>query len=482
MPNLYPKKKSTSYTTNMTGRSRLLLIIFSFTILSLHLQAQDILTLQEALALGVKNYGSIKSKDFQVQGSQHALSQVKRDYLPNVVLSAQQVYGTVNGQNGPLYGFGGFGVASSGLPLPEQNWNAAFGALYLANINWEVFTFGRTRGRIEVARATFEIAESDLAQEQFQHQVRIAAAYLNVLGTQRLAVAQQKNLDRAQVVKRSVTARAKNGLVAGVDSALANAEVANARISLLRALDLQQEEEKKLTLLIGSPGANTQLDSSFVFEVPVLNTRDTGVVSSHPVLAFYRSRVQQSLAQIKLGRKSYFPSVNLVGIFQTRASGFDATYAQDQTAFTHSYSDGISPTRSNYLLGVGLVWNLTSIARTNAQVKSLNYFNMATQAELDLAKQQLSTQSQIAEAKLSIAFQIQQETPVQVQSATDAYTQKSVLYQNGLTTLVDVTQTLYTLNRAETDRDLAYINVWQALLLNAAATGDLTLFTNELNR
>ena len=71
---------------------------------------------------------------------------------------------------------------------------------------------------------------------------------------------------------------------------------------------------------------------------------------------------------------------------------------------------------------------------------------------------------------------------MEVQSATDAYTLKSVMYQNGLTTLVDVTQTLYTLNRAETDRDLAYINVWQALLLQAAATGVLTLFTNELNR
>jgi hypothetical protein len=107
---------------------------------------------------------------------------------------------------------------------------------------------------------------------------------------------------------------------------------------------------------------------------------------------------------------------------------------------------------------------------------------MAAQAELDLAKQELSTQEQIADAKFSNALQIQQEAPVQVRSATDAYTQKTALYRNGLTTLVDVTQTLYTLNRAETDRDLAFINVWQALLLKAAATGDLSLFTNELNR
>jgi outer membrane protein TolC len=466
----------------MTATFELPIIIVLLLITSLQLRGQDVLTLREALDLGAQNYGSIKSKSFQVQASEYALSQTKREYLPNIVLSAQQVYGTVNGQNGPLYGFGGYGVASSGLPLAEQNWNAAFGALYLANVNWELFAFGRARGRTEVANAALDVAEYDLAQERFQHQVRIAAAYLNVLGTQRLSAAQQKNLVRAEVVQRSVSARARGGLVAGVDSALANAEFANAKIAWIRALDLQQEEEKKLALLMGAVGTNTPLDSSFVFQIPITNAKDTGMSRSHPVLNFYQSRVHQSLEQIKLSRKSYFPSLNLVGVFQGRASGFDAQYAQDQTAFTQRYADGISPSRANYLVGVGLVWNLTSVARTSAQVKSLNYLNMAAQAELELASQELNTQSQIADAKLSNALLIQREAPVQVRSATDAYTQKSALYRNGLTTLVDVTQTLYALNRAETDRDLAFINVWQALLLKAAAAGDLSLFTNELNK
>lgn len=465
----------------MSVRLSLFLFVF-FSSSHIRLSAQETLTLPQALELGVKNYGTIRSKEFQAQASQYALSQSRREYLPNVVLSAQQVYGTINGQNGPAYGFGGFGVASSGLPLDHQNWNAAFGALYLANVNWEVYTFGRAKGRIEVARAGVEISRNDLAQEQFQHQVRVAAAYLNVLGTQRLAEAQRKNLARAQVFQRAVAARAKGGLVAGVDSALANAEVANAKISLLRALDLQQEEQKKLVFLIGSNNNDIQLDSSFVFESPAVNVSDSSKLAAHPVIQFYQSRVDQTLAQLKLGRKSYFPSLNLVGVFQTRASGFEPGYIQDQTAFSHSYSTGVKPTRSNYLIGLGLTWNLTGIVRTSAQVKSLNYLNLAAQTDMQLAKDQISTQLQIAETKFSNAIQIRQEAPIQVQSATDAYTQKSALYRNGLTTIVDVTQTLYTLNRAETDRDLAFINVWQSLLLRAAATGDLNLFTNELNR
>jgi outer membrane protein TolC len=462
------------------ARAFSILFIVGFMITT-QLRAQTVITMDQALALGLKNYGSIKSKGFQAQSSQYALSQARRDYLPNLVLSAQQVYGTVNGQNGPAYGFGGFGVASSGLPLPEQNWNAAFGALYLANFNWEIFSFGRARGRIEVADATLNVVQSDLVQEQFQHRVRMAAAYLNVLATQRLALAQEKNLRRALIVQRAVSARAKGGLVAGVDSALANAEVANAKIALLRSRDMQQEQEKQFALLIGSLNTSVNLDSSFLFRSPERNAADTAI-APHPVLSFFKSRVDQTGAQYKLSKKSYFPAVTLVGIFQTRASGFDSRYAQDQTAFTRSYSTGISPTRSNYLVGVGLAWNLTSIARTSTQMKSLNALNLASQADLEFARQQLQTQEQIADAKFANAILIRQEAPIQVRSATDAYTQKSTLYRNGLTTLVDVSQTLYALNRAETDRDLAFINVWQALLLKAAATGDLTLFTNELNR
>jgi hypothetical protein len=53
------------------------------------------------------------------------------------------------------------------------------------------------------------------------------------------------------------------------------------------------------------------------------------------------------------------------------------------------------------------------------------------------------------------------------------------LYKNGLTTLVDLTQALFTLNRAETDRDIAFTNVWQALLLKSAALGNYDIFINE---
>ena len=63
--------------------------------------------------------------------------------------------------------------------------------------------------------------------------------------------------------------------------------------------------------------------------------------------------------------------------------------------------------------------------------------------------------------------------------SADAFRQKYALYQNGLANIVDFTQALYVLNRAEVDSYITSNNVWQALLYKAAATGDFGIFINN---
>ena len=131
------------------------------------------------------------------------------------------------------------------------------------------------------------------------------------------------------------------------------------------------------------------------------------------------------------------------------------------------------------MLAVGVTWNITQPYRIAQQLKSQNLISKGLQDEYDLVNQQINAQLQLSDVKIKNALRIYNETPVQIKAATDAYIQKSVLYKNGLTNLVDLTQTLYVLVRAETDRDIAYNNVWQALLLKAASSGDFSIFENQ---
>jgi outer membrane protein TolC len=86
----------------------------------------------------------------------------------------------------------------------------------------------------------------------------------------------------------------------------------------------------------------------------------------------------------------------------------------------------------------------------------------------------------LADQRIQNSLQSVQEVPVQYKAASDAYLQKSVLYKNGLTNIVDVQQAQYALNRAEADLNVAYINVWQSLLLKAASSGDFDLFVKQV--
>lgn len=439
------------------------------------------LTLRDAVEQGIANYGNIKAKEYYLQSSLQTNEQVKRDFWPNLNIVAQQDYGTVNGQNGPLYGFGGLGVASSGAPLPEQNWNAAFGALYLANVNWDIYTFGRKKERIELAKSDTKRLQADLGQEQFQHKVKIAAAYLNLLASQRLEKNQQMNLDRALVFLNIAATKVKNGILPGVDSTLASAEVSRAKISLNQARENVKEQNNKLTVLMGIPAKDLQIDTVLVRKIPMqLDPLSSNLIESNPILQFYKSKIDLGEQQLRLSSKEYLPTVTAFGVFQTRGSGFKSEYTSDLQAYTSNYWQGVRPNRQNYLLGLGINWNLTSLARINKKISAQRYTNEALREEYQTAEAQLTAQLDAADIKIQLARKSDVEAPRQVSAAQQAYNQKMTMYKNGLATLVDVTQTLYTLNRAETDREIVHINLWQSLLLKAAAAGDFDIFNKEL--
>src|SRR4051812_15791684 len=134
---------------NTPGKCLLLGLLSIFCVTNAIAQ-QKVLTIKDAEQLALSNYASIKAKANQLNASRAYLTETKTEYLPDFTVSAQQDYGTINGTNGPLYGLKGLSTASSGPSLPNQNWNAAFGSLYLANVNWDFFAFGRATEKVKV--------------------------------------------------------------------------------------------------------------------------------------------------------------------------------------------------------------------------------------------------------------------------------------------------------------------------------------------
>jgi outer membrane protein TolC len=462
-----------------TIRNRPIVFIVLITLLKFsHSYGQKVFSLKYALAEGIKNYGIIKAKTKYAEASKISIEQAKRENLPNFTVSVQQDFGTVNGQFGPLFGFNGLGIASSGPALAQQNSNAAFGASYLTNFNWDFFAFGKAKEKVKVAEAIAAKDTKDLDQELFQHKIKISAAYLNLIAAQQLKRSYEKNLNRADTFRRIAIAKVLSGMIPGVDSSQANAEYSSAKILLTKSIDQEASISNQLFQLVGIAPQAYSLDIFFINRIPKISS-DSIVIQKHPLLQFYQSRINASDAQSRFIKTSSYPVFTAVGVVQGRGSGFKSDYLINPLDFTKNYWSGISPTRTNYLLGVGVTWNITQPYRISQQLRSQDLISRGLQEEYTLVNQQITAQLQLSDIKIKNALLIFKEAPIQIKAATDAYIQKSVLYKNGLTNLVDLTQTLYVLVRAETDRDIAYNNVWQALLLKAASSGDFSIFENQ---
>ncbi|MDQ6815447.1 MAG: TolC family protein [Bacteroidota bacterium] len=465
-------------TINICIRYYLVLLTALFTLQS---YAQQTLSLKDAINIASKDYGILKAKSNYVKASQAVVQQARKENLPDLNLSAQHDFGTINGQNGVLYGLRGLAASPAGPAQEHQNWSAAFGSLYLTNINWDFFSFGKAREKVNVAKAAVAQDEANFQQVYFEHEIRVSAAYLNLLAAQRLTLSQQKNLQRAQALTNVVIARAKNGLNPGVDSSLANAEVSNAKILLIRARDNEQEQTNELATLIGTATADYRLDTIFLSRIPAsIDTSTRLKEEEHPLLKYYLSRVDLSNARAKYYNTFKYPTFSTFGIIQGRGSGFNYNYnAVNRDAYTKDYFEGVKPTRANYLIGVGVTWNLTSYLRVGQQLLSQKYTTEGLKNEYEEVDQRLKNQMTLAAQKIENALENYREAPLEVSAASAAFLQKSVLYKNGLSNIIDVTQAFYALNRAETDRDIAFTNVWQALLFKAAASGDFRIFINE---
>ena len=451
-----------------------------FDSVDLHAQTSTLL-ISDAIKTGLQNYQTIRAKQHYIQSSQALVKNTKNEYLPNVIAAIQQNYGTVNGQYGPLSALGALGASSSGPAYSSQSWNSAFGAAYILGTNWEVFSFGRLNAKIVLSEAQVKKDSADLAQEEFIQSAKISGTYLDLLIARKLIENANSNLSRTQFIQQVVLARTKSGLNAGVDSSIANAEVSSAKLSLINAENNELLIRNRLVQLLNiDPQSILVLDSIYFKSIPT-NFSTSFEVSNNPQVMFYNSRIEQSNKAKTYLKKSILPGVNIFGVFQSRSSGFEYNYTPEfPDRYSKNYFDGVKPARSNYVTGVSMSWNILSIKKIKEQANAQDFLTKAYQQEYDLISTQLKDQLVFADQRISTAISAYHEVPIQFKAASDAYRQKSVLYKNGLANIVDVQQALFAVNKAETDMSVAYIQVWQALLLKAAASGDFNLFLGQV--
>ena len=431
------------------------------------------LTLSTALEQGTQNYPFLKAKQAEVGSAQRRLQAGKTEYLPTVIVQDQYTYSTNNSITGAFFSTEGTPLSISGGVRPETIYKGAFGSFTSALVEWRVINFGRVKAGVQAAQADVQRSQVDYQNEVFQHQIRIIDAYLVLLINQKLV----NNLERAQTFKRVVDAGVQSGMRAGVDSALATAEAARARILLLESQQREQVQRLRLTELLGQVQDSARLDTMrFYTALPATIGTADPTFQKNPVLRLYQSQIDLSLARSTAIHRSALPTISLVGAGWARGSGV----LNNGDVYRTDFSSGVSYQVYNYLFGVAARWNLTNFLRTRHDYHG-ELFQVERARQLyNEQNLRLNRQSREADAQFTVALEQARLAPVQLGAAQRAYNQARARYQSGLADLPTLLQSFLTLNRAEVDSYVANSNAWRALLLKAASEGDIALFLNQV--
>ncbi|MGL5894731.1 MAG: TolC family protein [Bacteroidales bacterium] len=440
--------------------------------------AQQTLSLREALEIGVDNYETIKAKRLNLGAAQADHRASKTLYMPEISISAQQYFGTANALHGPQYAFGE-GNISMGAPQESQNWDAAFSSLYSANLNWNLYSFGSRAGRVNLSKSKIERAQAELEQELFEHQIKIASSYLDLVAIEEILKVQNKSLERSKVILSSVGALVQSGMRPAVELATAQAEVAAAEISLLKALDQRSLVMKELVLRMGVEYQLFTTDGSLAIRLPEDIPSEMDIYT-HPALRTQDAHILESHSQTRAFNGDALPKINLVASLAGRGSGFMHNYAQDKSMISSSYLDGVGIDRGNYLVGINLSWSITSLFKNRALSRAQKQRTLSLNHHRELTNQQLTESFRYATQKRMLTQQQYQAVIKQVDAANQSFQQYDNLYGNGLAVVDDLITSLYNLTRAESERAIIKVNLWHAYLMQVASSGDIELFFNQL--
>ncbi|MGL4852220.1 MAG: TolC family protein [Phocaeicola sp.] len=477
---LAPNTRLVAFKMNLQGNEALL---------------QTSLSLHEALQLGIAHYEKIKAKKLIVGAAKAEYKSSQTLYLPEVAFSAQQFYGTANALHGPQYGFGE-GNISMGAPQAAQNWDAAFSSLYTAHLNWNIYSFGARSSKVGIAKNRIERSQADLEQELFEHQIKIASAYFDLVAIEEILEVQQQNIKRAEVLVSTVQAVVGSGIRPGVELSTAEAELASAQIALLKAEDRHAAVLKELVIRMGVDYQPFRTDGVLATKFPMGTRLETLVqteerdfgghteseIVNHPALRTQDAAIEESRIQTQFYQADGLPKLHVVGSVAARGSGFKYNYAQDTKNLSSSYLDGVGIDRGNYLVGVNLSWSITSLFKNRSMSRAQKQRTEALIQQRTLTNHQLTESYRYATEKRMLTEQQYQAVLKQVDAATQSYQQYENLYSNGLAVVDELISAIYNLARAESEQAVIQVNLWHTYLMQVASSGEIEPFLQQIER
>jgi outer membrane protein len=427
------------------------------------------LTLDQAVDFALANYPAVRASMERALASKEGVSLSRTAYLPRTDLLWQSNRATRNNTFGLLLPQSVIPPISGPVLSSTSDrgvWGSAAGVL----VSWEPFDFGYRGATVDVARAQQQRANAELSLTRLDVAGAAGDAFLQLAAAQQQVKSAQADVDRRQVLATSVHALVKEELRPGADASRADAELAVAKIHLIRAQEVERESEATFAELLGISGSKVAINADSLLASPPTSYAAEATLTNHPAAQVLNSTLFEAKAREKALSKSGYPRFNLQGSFSGRGSGAnpDGTFGTG--------TDGLGLMRQNWAAGLTATFSVMDLPALHFKRQMEQANEQVQQSEYNRTLQELSAQSERAKAAYESALLINQNTPIELDAARLGETQATARFKAALAPIVEVADAQRLLMQAEIDDNVARLSVWRALLGEALAQGDLAPF------
>lgn len=308
-------------------------------------QEKKLLSLDEAVQLGIQNSKSLKIDAAKIEEATADLLAAKNRQLPDLSVSASYLYLPVK----PTIDLKIPGVSTAGGPEVHQ---VAYGS---ANVTVPIYSGGRIKYGIQSAKYLVEASKLSTENNKVAIAYNVAQAYNNLFKANQSIKVLEENLSASQKRDETFLKLENNGVIARNDRLKANLQTSNIELQLLEAQNNYNIANINMDLLLGLPdNTEIEVDQQYINEADDVKTVDFYLNEARENRKDLQSLDQQRKAAA-LGTKSAkaenLPSIAFTGGY----------VAADIPKFLTIYNA--------VNVGVGVSYNLSNLWKENSALK-----------------------------------------------------------------------------------------------------------------
>lgn len=405
-------------------------------LLGMNAQAQQELTLKEALQYAVENSENLRKSRLDIDGGRYKTQEIRAQALPQISGNAGLTYNPIIGQ---------LVVGDQSFQLGRK-WNANAGVqLNQELFNQQVFTGLQAAKKSE----NYYNLSADLTEEQVIEQV--ANTYYQVLvNRQRLNVI-DTNIKNVRVVEKIIGNQYANGLARKIDVDRIKVNLTNLQTQQEQTTNAVTQLENQLKFYMGMP-VNTQIslpitELSEVKTLPALS--DSINISNRTEMKLMDVQRDLLVLQRKAYVAEYYPSLALTGnlSYTGQSDKFDL-FKSNSTAFWYDASAIGLSLRIPIFNGFA---TRSRVRQADVDIKKADEDRRQTSNSLNLAYE--NAKIQLKNSIVTINSQRENVTLAQ-----EIYQSTQNNYNNGLAALTDLLDTENALTEAQNSYTQALLN------------------------